>query len=237
MCFLHCSVWHLVWGISTNAPNEGGPRALHNTEIPFSWLTGFLLSCGHTCLLTSYCKRQRPCKSRLKARGGFCRGWKRTGAQIVTKGLTGEWCMIPCVLMWESVSVYLAACTVQPTVCIVGGSRCACMVVGVCACLSVRLFSPFPQFCSLADCSTPSLVAAPPSSPSLRCWALVRSRETLSHSLVTEQRGWGWTTGDPDMRTCNEVHCHNQELQHPGSATLQLKSDVQPWVIENCWVS
>lgn len=51
----------LVWNISANAPKKGCPRALHKTEIPFSWLTGFLLSCGHMCLLTSYCKRQMPC--------------------------------------------------------------------------------------------------------------------------------------------------------------------------------
>ena len=35
----------LIWGISTNAPNREWPKALHNTEIPFSWLTGSLLSC------------------------------------------------------------------------------------------------------------------------------------------------------------------------------------------------
>lgn len=89
----------------------------------------------------------------------------------------------------------------------------------------------------LDSCSAPSLVAAPPSSPSQQGWALVTLGDKLSHSLVTEQWGWGWTTGDPDMRTCNEVHCHNQELQHPGFASHSLKSDVQPWVIENCWVS
>lgn len=112
-----------------------------------------------------------------------------------------------------------------------------CLHCGGNAHLSACLLSPLSQFCSLADCSAPSLVAAPPSSPSQWCWALVPPSDTLSHSPVTEQRGWGWTTGDPDMRTCNEVHCHNQELQHPGSATRQLKSSVQPWVIENCWVS
>lgn len=53
----------------------------------FPWLTGFLLCCGLTCLLTSYCKRQTPCDSGLKVKEGFCQGWKRTRGQIVAKGL------------------------------------------------------------------------------------------------------------------------------------------------------
>ncbi len=103
MCVFYIAVFgmSLVWGISTNAPNKRCPRAPHKTEIPFSWLTGFLLSCGHRCLLTSYCKRRMPCKSRPKVRGGFCQGWKRTWGQIVIKGLTGVWWMNLCMPVWE----------------------------------------------------------------------------------------------------------------------------------------
>lgn len=150
------------------------------------------------------------------------------------KGLTGVWWIIPCLPLWERWVLTPHARTVHYSV---YWMTKVCLHGGEYAHSSACLLSPFPQFCSLADCSAPSLVAAPPSSPSQWCWALVPSRDTLTHSLVTEQRGWGWTTGDPDMRTCNEVHCHNLELQHPGSATRQLKRDVQPWVIENCWVS
>lgn len=90
MCVFYIVVFGmtLVWGISTNAPNKGCPRALCNTEIPFPWFTGFLLCCGLTCLLTSYCKRQRPRESGLKVKEGFCQGWKRTRGQISAKRLT-----------------------------------------------------------------------------------------------------------------------------------------------------
>lgn len=204
MCVFYIAVFgmSLVWGISMNAPNKEWPRARHSTaEIPFSRLTGILLSCGHGCLLTSYCKKQVPRESRRKVRGGFCQGWKRTGGQIVTKGLTGVWWMIPCNALSEALSQRRAFLTQ--------------LVLRASSALS-------PQFCPLADCSAPSSVAAP-LSPTRLCDGVGPWHSpvnTLSHSLVTEQWGWRWTTGDPDMRTCNEVHCHNQELQHPGSATL-----------------
>lgn len=204
MCVFYIAVFgmSLVWGISMNAPNKECPRARHGTaEIPFSRLTGILLSCGHGCLLTSYCKKQMPRESRRKVRGGFCQGWKRTGGQIVMKGLTGEWWMIPCSALSEVFSQRRRFSTH--------------------ACLA-RILGPFPTLLSsrwlfssiLGCCSALSPVSAGGGGP----WH--PPVNTLSHSLVTEQWGWRWTTGDPDMRTCNEVHCHNQELQHPGSATL-----------------
>lgn len=40
------------------------------------------------------------------------------------------------------------------------------------------------------------------------------------------------------MRTCNELHCHNQELHSiQGQPPISIKSNVQPQEIETCWVS
>lgn len=48
-CVFYIAVFGmLVWGISTNAPNKGCPRLLHQREIPISWLTGSLLAVA-TC--------------------------------------------------------------------------------------------------------------------------------------------------------------------------------------------
>lgn len=157
----------LLRSITTTAPNRGCLRAFHNTEIPFRWLTGFLLSRGFMCLLTPYCKRQMPSKSRVKVKEGFCQEWKRTWGQSLPKGLARLW-ITHRALVWQ---YYSMNCDPQ---CLHG-----------CGCVHLDVPSPFPRLCSCADCSAPSLVAAPPSFQSLRCWALAHSHETLSHCLVT----------------------------------------------------
>lgn len=204
MCVFYIAVFgmSLVWGISMNAPNKEWPRARHGTaEIPFSRLTGILLSCGHGCLLTSYCKKQMPRESRRKVRGGFLPGVEKNRRTDCDEG--PDQSMVDDSLQSTFRSVLATAAFLTQ------------LVLRASSALS-------PQFCPLADCSAPSSVAAPLSPPRL-CDGVGPWHSpvnTLSHSLVTEQWGWRWTTGDPDMRTCNEVHCHNQELQHPGSATL-----------------
>lgn len=145
MCVFYIAVFRmsLVWSISMNAPSKGRPRALHKAEIPFSWLTGFLLSCGHGCLLTSYCKRQMPCKSRLKVRGGFCQGWKRTWGQIVIKGLTGVWWKIPCMPVWEG-RVFTSQHVLYNLQYVIGDERMPSQWYVSYACLSLCVPQPFP---------------------------------------------------------------------------------------------
>lgn len=166
-----------------NAPNKGCTRARHKAEIPFSWLTGFLPG----CLLTSYCKGQMPCKPRPKVRGGFLPGMEKNMRTDHDKG--PDWSVVDNSLyaFVRKMGAY-PSCTYCTTYALYEGIQ-LCLHCGGNAHLSACLLSPLSQFCSLADCSAPSLVAAPPSSPSQWCWALVPPSDTLSHSPVTEQRG------------------------------------------------
>lgn len=135
----------------------------------FSWLTGFLLCCGLTCLLTSYCKRQTPCDSGLKVKEGFCQGWKRTRGQIVAKGLIQ--------VTYDSLNdrvkrwMFGPACTVG-CMCVSPALSHDSVLLPIVRLHPRLLLRPLPRLCGAGPWCTPV--------------------KTLSHSLVTEQRSWGW---------------------------------------------
>lgn len=142
------------------------------------WLTGFLLCCGLTCLLTSYCKRQTPCDSGLKVKEGFCQGWKRTRGQIVAKGLIG--------VTYDSLNDRVKRWMFGPACAEVLSSMLERFWVHVC------VLSPFHDSVLLPIVRLhPRLLLRPlPRLCGAGPWCA--PVKTLSHSLVTEQRSWGW---------------------------------------------
>lgn len=174
-----------------------------------------------------------PCKSRLKARGGFCQGWKRTWGQIVIKGLTGVWCMIPCAVVWV-----FTTCIVQPAVCIVKIIW-VCLHDGECerrlVCESVQPFShasvlspvvqlhpwlllrPLPHLCGAGPWCAPV-------KHSHTLWQLNNGVEAEQLEILTWEHAMRYTA-------------ITKSFNIQGLPPFSLKSDVQPWVIENCWVS
>lgn len=133
-----------VQGIDRKAPTGDAHEPFTTQRLLLPDLLDFC-NCGLVCLLTSYCKRQIPCKSRAKMKEGiFCQGWKRTWWQNLLKGLGNIW-MIHWVHVWEKPFLYNLQKSVN-------------------WCVYMCVLSPLPRFCSLADCSPPSLVAASPSS-------------------------------------------------------------------------